>query len=274
MTMIHPTAIVDSQARLGDDVAVGAYCIIEADVEIGAGTVLRPNVIIRRHTTLGSGNFVDSFSVLGGEPQDFKFDSKTVSYLRIGDNNTFREGVTISRATGDRNATEIGSGTYWMAGAHAGHNAIIRDRVILVNGSAVAGHAEISPGAILSGHVLIHQFCWIGEMVMVQGNAALSMHTPPYVIASLPGNNISGLNVVGLRRAEHISDEDRRQVKEAFGITYRSNLSPMRALEKMDACTDWGKPADKFREFVRRVLAAEAPYNRGLCQARTWERRA
>ena len=269
MASIHPTAIVDPAARLGDDVEVGAYSVIESDVEIGAGTVLRPHAMVRRYTTMGTGNYVDSHAVLGGLPQDYKFDASSKTYLQIGNDNVFREGVTISRATGEGKVTVIGNGTYFMVGAHAGHNAVVHDRVILVNCAAAAGHSEIGTGSILSAYCAVHQFCWVGEMVMVQGGTIMTMHVPPYVIAAAPVNRVAGLNSVGLRRAEHISIEDRRQIKEAFRLTYRSGLSAAKALEKMDARADWGEWADKFRRFVRRVVTAEAPNKRGLCQMRS-----
>ncbi len=267
MARIHPTAVVDPSAHLADDVEIGPGCIVEADVEIGAGTVLRAHAILRRYTTLGQGNLVDSFAVLGGEPQDLKFDPATVSYLRIGDRNVFREGVTISRATGQGNQTRVGSDTYWMAGAHAGHNAVVEDGVILANGSAAGGHATIGRGAILSGNVMVHQFTWVGEMVMTQGNSGTSVHVPPYTLTA-GINYVVGLNSVGLRRAAHISDEDRRQIKEAFRLTYRAGLPLAKAIEQMDRCADWGEAAGKFRDFARRVLAAKKPYNRGLAKLR------
>jgi len=268
MPDIHPTAIIDPAAELAENVQIGPHCVIEADVKIASGCRLRESVVVRRYTTLGADNFVDAFVVLGGEPQDFKFDPATVSYLRIGDNNVFREGVTISRATGEGNATVIGSHTYWMALTHAGHNAVVQDHVVLVNGSAVAGYGEVGARAILSGHVLVHQFTWVGEMVMLRGHGGAGMHVPPYCL--LAGiSRVAGLNTVGLQRAEHITAKDRKQIKEAFRLTYRSGLTPAKALEKMDECTDWGAAAGKFRDFVRRVLEAKPPHNRGLCQFRS-----
>jgi len=267
MANIHPTAIVDGNAKLADDVIVGPFCIIEGDVEIGPGTVLRQNVIVRRYTTMGANNYVDPFVVMGGEPQDRKFKPETVSYLCIGSDNIFREGVTISRATKPGGSTTVGNGTYWMANSHAGHDVTICDEVTLVNGSMVGGHSTIGLRAILSGTVLIHQFTWIGEMVMTQGGTAISQHVPPFVmVAGL--NSVVGLNVVGLRRAETMTDEDRKQIKAAFNITYRSKYTPAQALEKMDACSDWGAPAGRFRDFVRQIIAAQPPFNRGLCPMR------
>jgi len=248
---------------------VGAYSIVESDVEIGAGTVLRPHAIVRQYTTMGTGNTVDSNAVLGGLPQDYKFDADSKTYLQIGNDNIFREGVTVSRATGEGKVTVVGNGTYFMAGSHAGHNAVVGDRVILVNSAAGAGHSEIGPGAIFSAFSAVHQFCWVGQMVMVQATAIITMHVPPYVIVAAPVNSVAGLNSVGLRRAQHINDEDRKQIKEAFRLTYRSGLTPAKALEEMDACTDWGEAADTFRRFVRRVIEAEPPNKRGLCPMRS-----
>jgi UDP-N-acetylglucosamine acyltransferase len=215
MPRIHSTATVDAGAVLADDVEVGPYCLIEADVTIGPGCRLRNHVTIRRHTTLGRDNVLDAGCVLGGEPQDLKFDPACVSFLRVGDHNVLREGVTISRASKPGGATVVGSNTYWMVGSHAGHDTTIGDNVILVNGSAVGGHAVISPRVFLSAHVVVHQFCWVGDMVMTEGNAAMRSHVPPYVMV-VGRNCVMGLNVVGLRRAADLTDEDRRQIKEAY----------------------------------------------------------
>jgi len=272
MPKIHPTAIVDPDARLADGVIVGAHCIVESDVTLGEGTELRSHVVVRSHTTLGKGNLVDPFTVIGGEPQDLKFDPATVTYVRIGDNNVFREGVTVSRATHEGGATVIGSDTYWMTQAHIGHDATVEDRCILTNNAGVGGHAIVCQRAILSAHVLIHQFTWVGEMVMTQGHSGASAHVPPYTLLARI-NYLVGLNAVGLRRAQDISDEDRRQIKEAFSLTYQAGLSPAQALERMDDWADMTPAAAKFREFVRKVITAERPFNRGLCPYRPDRRR-
>ncbi|MFB3893525.1 MAG: acyl-ACP--UDP-N-acetylglucosamine O-acyltransferase [Phycisphaerae bacterium] len=268
MPRIHPTAIVNEAATLADDVEVGPYAIIEADVSIGPGTRIGEHAVIRRYTTLGAGNVIDAHVTLGGLPQDYKFVPLAKTYLRIGDGNTFREGVTISRATGEGNATVVGNRTYWMTASHAGHNAVIEDECVLVNGAAMAGHTVLGRGAILSAHVVIHQFCWVGERVMTQGLSGASMHIPPYSLTGFGINNLIGLNVVGMRRATDLTNEDRRQIKEAFRLLYRSGLTPAKALEKMDACEDWGAPAGRYRDFVRRVLTATKPYDRGVCHLR------
>jgi UDP-N-acetylglucosamine acyltransferase len=267
MAKIHPTAIVHPSAVLADDVEIGAYSIVGADVVIGRGSVMREHATLRRYTTLGQNNIVDSHAVLGGDPQDLKFDPRTVSYLRVGDHNVFREGVTISRGTGEGETTIVGNRTYWMTAAHAGHNAVVEDNAILVNGSALAGHTVLGRGAILSAHVVVHQFCWIGEGVMSQGNAATSMHIAPFTLFA-GANSVVSLNAIGLRRAKEVTQEDRRQIREAFDLTYRSRLTLSDALRAMDERTEWGAAATRFRDFVRRVISAQPPYNRGLCPMR------
>jgi len=267
MPKIHPTAFVHPTAVFSDDVEIGAYSIVEADVVIGSGTVLHEHAILRRYTTIGQNNIVDSYAVLGGVPQDFKFNPQTVSYLRVGDNNVFREGVTISRATGEGEATIVGNRTYWMTAAHAGHGAVVEDDAILVNGAALAGHTFLGRGAILSANVAVHQFCWVGERAMGQGNSATSMHIPPFALFA-GANRVVSLNAVGMRRLEEVTGEDRRQIKEAFDLTYRSSLTVSDALRAMDERTEWGWAGARFRDFVRRVISARPPFNRGLCPLR------
>lgn len=272
MPKIHPTAIVDASARLGDGAIVGPCCIIEGDVEIGAGTELRSHVIVYNHTTLGEGNVVDPFCVLGGLPQDLKFDPATETSLRIGDRNVFREGVTISRGSLPGGQTVVGSDTYWMTHSHAGHDATVNDRAVLTNNTGLGGHATLGRRAILSGGSFIHQFTWTGELVMTQGQAGISAHVPPYTLVAKI-NYLVGLNKVGLRRAEDLTDEDRRQIKEAFHLTYQAKLSPTEALAKMDEWADMTPAAEKFREFIRKVVHAEGRHKRPLCRFRPRRRR-
>jgi len=267
MPRIHPTATVDGSAKLADDVVIGPYCVVEADVEIGPGTELLSHVVVRRFTTLGEGNRVDPFCVFGGLPQDLHFDPATETHLRIGDHNVFRESVTISRATKPGGATVVGSHTYWMVNSHAGHDTTIEDRAVLVNCVAIGGHATVHQRAILSGNSHVHQFVWIGEMAITQGLTGVAMHVPPYtMVANI--SNLIGLNRVGLQRAPDITEEDRRQIKEAYRATYRSGRTPAEALAEMDRWTDMTPAAAKFREFVRKVIHAEGRYKRGLCAPR------
>jgi UDP-N-acetylglucosamine acyltransferase len=273
MPIIHPTAIVDSGAKIADDVKIGAFCVVEADTEIGPGCELMQHAVIRRYTTMGEGNLVDSFCVLGGLPQDLKFDPATRTHLRIGKGNRFREGVTISRATRPLGATVVGDFGYWMANSHAGHDATIGDNVILANSAAAGGHVTLGDRVILSGGAMVHQFCWVGEMVMTQGLAGLTCHVPPFtLVANISG--MIGLNSVGLRRNPQITDEDRRQIKRAFHLTYDAGQTAAKALAEMDTWADISPAALRYREFIRAVLTAEPPFKRGLCPLRRLRGRA
>jgi UDP-N-acetylglucosamine acyltransferase len=273
MPSIHPTAIVDSGAKIADDAKIGAFCVVEADTEIGPGCELMHHAVVRRYTTMGEGNVVDSFCVLGGLPQDLKFDPATPTYVRIGKGNRFREGVTISRATKAGGATVVGDFGYWMTASHAGHDTTVGDNVILANGSAVGGHTTIGDRVILSGGAMIHQFCWVGQMVMTQGQAGVTCHVPPFtLVANI--NGMIGLNSVGLRRNPQITEEDRRQVKQAFHLTYDAGQTGAKAIAEMDTWADISPAALLYREFLRKVLTAQPPFKRGLCPLRRGRRRA
>ena len=267
MAKIHPTAIVHPDATIGDDVEIGPHSIVESDVTIGPGSVLREGVVIRRYTTIGKGNLVDAHAVLGGIPQDIKWDPEMVSYLQIGDDNVFREGVTLSRGSKPGGSTVIGSRTYFMAFSHVGHDATVGDEAILCNGALVGGHATVGERVFLSSNVGIHQFTWVGEGVMSRGNSGTSAHVPPFCLF-MNINNVVGLNVVGMRRNSEMTADDRAQIKEAFRLTYRCGLTPTAAVEEMDRHTDWGSAAGKFRDFVRKVVDAEPPFKRALCPMR------
>ena len=159
-----------------------------------------------------------------------------------------------------------------MTGSHAGHDAVIGDEVIFCNGAGLAGHARIANQAFLSAFVVVHQFTWVGQGVMSQGLAGVSMHVPPFcTFANI--NSVVGLNVVGMHRNPALTSEDRRQVREAFRLTYRASLTPSKALEEMDECSDWGPAAGAFRDFLRDVIAATGRYSRGLCPMRRKARR-
>jgi UDP-N-acetylglucosamine acyltransferase len=254
---------VDPGAQLADDVEVGPYAIIEGDVRIGPGCRIGAHAVVCRYTVMGEGNRVDHHAVIGGLPQDLGFDPDVVTHVRIGQHNTFREHVTISRATVADGATIVGSNTYWMAGSHAGHDAVIGDGVILTNNVMIGGHAHIGKRAVFGGGSAVHQFCRVGERAMFQGNSATGMHVPPYTI-HVKVSRIAGLNYVGIRRAEHLTGQDRKEIKQVFALLYRRGLMPADALAKMDDM-DWGEPARRFVEFIRQTRSDEGHYHRGLC---------
>jgi len=179
--VVHPTAIVEEGARLASGCMIHAY------------------VHISRHCRIDEGVVVHPFAVVGGDPQDLKFDPATSSNVRIGARTVIREHVTISRATKSGAATEIGSDSFLMAGAHVAHDCRIGSGVVIANAVLLAGHVHVSDRAFLGGGAVIHQFCRIGESAMIGGGARISRDVPPYCMAT-ERNALIGLNVVGLRR--------------------------------------------------------------------------
>lgn len=178
---IHPTALVEEGARLADG------CIIHA------------HALIRRHCELGEGVVVHPFAVIGGDPQDLSFDVSTSSGVRIGARSVIREHVTISRATKPDSFTELGADCFLMAGCHVAHDCHIGNRVVIANAVLLAGHVQIGARAFLGGGAVIHQFCRIGEGVMIGGGARISRDVAPFTLTT-ERNALIGLNVVGLRR--------------------------------------------------------------------------
>jgi len=265
-TEIHPTAIVDPAARIGRNVRIGPYAIVAGDTVIGDGCRVRTSAILCRYTTLGEGNEVRPFAVLGAEPQDYGFESSEVSYLRVGSGNIFGEGTTVSRATGEGNATVIGNDNRFLAAAHVGHNAVVGCGCLLGHSAALAGYVELGDGVVFADLAGIHQFCWVGEGAYVGRPSALSTHLPPYCRTG-SFNFVAGLNTEGLQQAAHLSDTDRRQIAEAFALTYRSGLPTTKALAEMETHSEWGPGAETFRGFVRRVVGAEGRYRRALAGA-------
>jgi len=271
-SQVHPTAVVDSSAEIGADIVIGPHVVVEADVRIGDRCRLQAGAAVLRWTTLGADNVVHPNAVLGGPPQDHKHDPSIRSFLQIGRGNVFREGCTINRATGADEATVIGDENYFMTCAHVGHNCKVGSNCVMTNSSALGGYAELGDRAILSANVMIHQFCRVGAGVMSQGNSAAGMHVPPYCML-VAISELRGLNRVGLRRTPGITEQDIRQVREAYDLLYRRNLNMEQALAELDARDDWGGPATRFRTFVHEALEAEPPYRRGICRDVTRRKR-
>lgn len=199
-TTIHPTAIVECDSQFGTD----------CDLHAGA--------IIRRHTILGDRITVHPYAVVGGDPQDLRFDRLTESGVRIGSGTTIREHVTINRSTKTGGFTEIGEDCFFMANAHVAHDCVVGKNVVIANNVMLAGHVSIGDYTFLGGGVGIHQFCRIGEGVMLSGNASVSRDIPPYVMAA-ERDEVIGLNVIGLKR-RGVSRETIIELKQAFQVVY------------------------------------------------------
>lgn len=258
MSTIHPTAVVDSAAKIGADVSIGPGCVIAADVEIGDGCRLDAHVVIQRYTTLGPRCRIHPFAVLGDTPQDLAF-RDTPSFVRIGADVTIREGVTIHRGTKEGTVTEVGDGCFLMANSHLAHNVRLGKRVILANAALLGGYAEVGDGAFISGNAAVHQFVRVGRLAMLGGLSVATKDVPPFCIVRTGSyNRLAGINVVGLRRAG-VSPEDRAAARSAFRALFRTNRPFREALAEVEASRSGG-PALEIVAFVRAS-------KRGVCRA-------
>ncbi len=258
---IHPTAIIDDNAELADDVSVGPYTIIEGGVRIGAGTRLGSSVRIYHGTTIGRDNRIDHGTVLGCDPQDMGFDTRLETGLVIGDGNAFREGVNLSRASVEGGATRVGSHNLFMAGTHAGHDCDIGDHNIFTQGAVSAGHVIIGNRTFIGGMSAIHQFCRLGDYAMIGGLSKITRDVPPFTTVDGNPSRIAGLNVVGLRRNGF--DGSRRQaIKRAarqlfFGEhTLKTGLAAVEADEELAAHADVRQLLDFLHASERGVTSS------------------
>ena len=229
---LHSTAIVSSSARLGRDVTIGPYVVIEDDVEIGDGCDIAAHVVIKRFTRLGARNRVYEHVVLGGEPQDVKFRSET-SYLEIGDNNLIREFSTFHRANGEGQTTRVGSRNFFMVGMHVAHNCQIGDDNIFANEVALAGHIIVEDHVFVSNNVGAHQFVRMGRFAMVGGKSKIVQDVLPFCITDGNPPRVRGLNSVGLRRAG-FSRDAMTALKRAYQVLFRNGLALEMALAELE----------------------------------------
>jgi UDP-N-acetylglucosamine acyltransferase len=221
---IHPTAIIDSKARLGANVSVGAYSVIGADVEIGDNTWIGPHVVINGPTKIGCDNRILQFSSIGEAPQDKKYKGEP-TLLEIGDRNLIRECVTMNRGTEmGGGITKIANDCLFMAYVHVAHDCHIGNNVIFSNNASLAGHVNVDDFVILSGFTLVHQFCAIGAHSFTAMGSAVSKDVPPYLMVSGNPAEPHGINKEGLKR-RGFSPEQVRNVRTAYKVLYRSGLS-------------------------------------------------
>ena len=219
---IHPTAVVDPSARIGANVAIGAYSVVGADVEIGDGTRVGPHCSIEGPTRIGRDNRFHGHAAIGGDPQDKKFDGERTE-LAIGDRNVFREFVTINRGTGSGGGiTRIGDDNWFLAYVHVAHDCRIGDGCVLSNNATLAGHVEIGDFVILSGFTGVHQFCRIGAHAFIGMGAFVNGDVPPFVmVAQEDYGRPRGVNAEGLKR-RGFDGERIAAIKRAYRALYVS----------------------------------------------------
>jgi UDP-N-acetylglucosamine acyltransferase len=254
---IHPTAIVEPGAQLGEDVHVGACAYVGPEVTLGDGCFLHHHATVDGLTTVGTGCEFFPYSCVGLKTQDLKFKGGKPG-TKIGSNNVFREFVTVHAATDDGDSTVIGNHNYFLAYGHIAHDCTIGSHVVASNNATFAGHVTIGDRVVIGGLAAIHQFCRIGEYAMVGGLSKIVQDVPPFVIGEGNPASIRSLNKVALQRAGY-SGERLEIVKSIYRIIYRSGLNRTQALEELEKRDD-AASAD-VRLMIEFIKASE----RGLC---------
>jgi UDP-N-acetylglucosamine acyltransferase len=249
-SLIHPTAIVNPQAELGENVSIGPYTVIEKDVVIGAGSEIGAHVYIDRYTRIGKDCFISPFAAIGTPPQDKKFKGEKTEVV-MGDGNVIREYVTINRGTsGGGGITTIGHQNLLMAYVHVAHDCHLGNGIIMANLATLAGHVILEDYAILNGLVAIQQFVRVGAYAYIGGKSGVLKDIPPYVIASGERAKLFGLNIVGLKRHD-FSDEVIMAIKKAYQIVIRSHLTIQEALARVEKEVPALPEVKRFLDFIR-----------------------
>ncbi len=252
--MTHTTATVSDKAQIAEDVTIGPYTVIEDDVKIGAGTKISANVYICAGTSIGTGCRIHMGACLGNEPQDLAYKGEK-SYLKIGNNNIFREHVTVHRGTKKDSSTAIGDNNYFMCLSHIAHNCIIGNNVIICNNALLGGYVEVEDKAFVSGGCLIHQFVRIGTLALLGGGVRINKDFPPFMSTG-NDNIVTAYNTIGLRRAG-ITVHARKEIKEAYRLLYHEALNQSQALSTLEKIVT-SQEALHLIDFIRTS-------KRGIC---------
>ena len=245
---VHHTAIIHPAATLAPDVVVGPYAVVGPDVEIGSGCTLAPHVVIEENTRLGRRCTVGVGSVLGGEPQDRKFQGET-SWLCVGNDTCIREYVTLNRGTAERGSTLVGERCFIMSYVHVAHDCVIEDDVVLANAVQLAGHVHIESHATVGGLTPVHQFVRIGTHAFVGGGSRLPRDVPPFTKAAGNPIKLYGINSTGLTRAG-FSSETRMALKRAYRLCFNSRLTITQAAEQIRCEAVTVPEVERFVDFV------------------------
>lgn len=248
--MIDPRAIIDPSAKIGENVEIGPWTLVGPGVEIGDNTVIASHVVLKGPTRIGRDNRIFQFSTVGDDTPDLKYRGEETR-LVIGDNNIFREGVTIHRGTvQDRAETTIGNHNLFMAYAHVGHDSVVGDHCIMVNNSALAGHVKLGDWSILSGYALVHQFCQLGAHCFLGMGAAVGKDVPAYVTVSGNPGQPKAINTEGLKR-RGFSSEAIQALRQAYKLVYRQGLTVEEALGRLRALAEEHPEVQLFIDSIQ-----------------------
>ncbi|MGZ7057448.1 MAG: acyl-ACP--UDP-N-acetylglucosamine O-acyltransferase [Candidatus Angelobacter sp.] len=250
IVMIHPTALIDSRAQVHSTCAIGPYCVVGEGVELGEHCELMSHVVIHGPTRIGAHNRFFPFCAIGGEPQDLTYKGEQTR-LEIGNHNVIREYVTLNRGTAKGGGvTKIGNHTLLMAYAHVGHDSVIGDHAMLVNGATLAGHVLVEEWAVVGALSAVHQFTRVGAHAYVGGGTIVTKDVLPFSKCAAPRDvKTYGLNAVGLQR-RGFSEERIGKIHHAFRVLLNSRLNTTQALEKLKSENDRGEDVDMLVRFI------------------------
>jgi UDP-N-acetylglucosamine acyltransferase len=252
---VHPSSIIADGAVVPASCTVGPFCTIGPNVVLGEGCELVSHVVLDGHTTIGAQNRIFSFACIGIAPQDLKYAGEPTR-VELGEGNTIREYVTISRGTvGGGGTTKIGSGCLIMAYVHIGHDSSIGNSCILPNGATLAGHVTVEDFVTLSANAPVHQFCTIGRYAYIGGGTTVTQDVMPYSLTSIERNNHAyGINKVGLAR-RGFTPEQLRELTTAMRLLTSGKLNTTQALAEIDDMLDQGAGGEHVRylaDFVKK----------------------
>lgn len=245
---ISPLAHVDPTAKLGDNVTIHPFAFIDADVEIGDGCEIMSYTSIIRGTRMGRNNKVYQGTIIGADPQDFRWKGEK-TYCYVGDNNVIREHVIINRGIGTEGGTRVGDDTFIMADTHIGHDTVIKGRCVIGNGVTIAGDAEVGECSILSSGVMLHENSRVGDWVLIKGGCRITGNVPPYVIMAHNPASYFGVNAVVMRK-HGFTDDQVDDVAKAYRHVYQTGTSVFNAMKRIEADVAPSEVRDNIMRFI------------------------
>ena len=256
MKSIHPTAVIHERAQIGAHCLIGPYCVVGEHVVLGENCHLHSHVVIDGHTQVGARNHIFPFASIGLKTQDLKWQGG-VTRVEIGNDNTFREYVTVNSATGDGGVTRIGSNNHILAYAHIAHDCTLGDNIIMSNVATLAGHIVVGDHAVIGGLAAVHQFCRIGRMSIIGGCSKVVQDVPPFMLVDGNPAMTRTINKVGMER-NGVSEEVQTALKQAYKVLFRDGLTVANACARIEAELSTSPEMMHLLEFARTS-------DRGMC---------
>ena len=236
---IHPTAYIADNVKLGDNVIIGPFVVLEESVELGDDCQIGSHSVVQSYVKMGQGNILHPHVVLGGLPQDTSFKAETVSWLEIGNENVFREGFTAHRSATENGITRIGSGCFFMNNSHVAHDCSVGDASIFANNVALGGHVEVGEKVFMGGNAVVHQFCRIGSYAIVRGTTGVSKDVIPFMLVGGWPVRHYKLNSVALRRAGITGSRYKVLSKAIKLLKKKESLDSLQETEELKLLQAW-----------------------------------